>query len=337
MSCSLRISTCAAVGAAQSRSEVATAARQMPIAAARRHTLGKRPLLNVAVSSATASAVPSPAAESPIAAAALARLLDFVASGGPEALKAAEKAAAKAAAKAAKKSAKAKDNRSAAAAAVSRREASSGSSSSSSSSSSSESDVEEDEVKGEGMIDVATLAVSLSRLGKREKRRKAQRSMRAQLAASSSSSTCPSSSPSSSSSSPASFDPDTAALTVMHTLSGSVALPPLPFFSLSAPSIDGEGQDRIAPPAFAVCVGPDCSRRGSQEVAAQLALAEKLRQDEPGGGGSRPREVVRCGCLGECGGRKGRLARGATAGKVEVEEVDEVEATALERSLAPLV
>ena len=181
------------------------------------------------------------------------------------------------------------------------------------------------------MLDVATLAVSLSRLGKRQKRRKQMRSLRA-LATSSSAS------PSSSASAPSSsFDPDATALTVMHTLSGSVALPSLPSsssFSLSASSIDGEGEARVAPPppAFAVCVGPDCSRRGSQEVAAQLALAEALGQRDSGG---PSRQVVRCGCLGECGGRKGRLARGGTAGKVEVAEVEE--ATALERSLAPLV
>jgi len=77
-------------------------------------------------------------------------------------------------------------------------------------------------------------------------------------------------------------------------------------------------------------VGPDCSRRGAARVASELALAE-LRQ----GTRAASREVVRCGCLGECGGKKGRLARGATAGKVEVDL--EVEATALQRSLAPLV
>lgn len=308
MTYSIRITTGLMAGASQARSEVALAARRMPTVTATR--LGHRSLGNAAVSSASApaSAVPSTAAESPVAAPDLTNLIEFVSSAGPEALKAAEKAAAKAAKKTAKAKAK-KNNRFAL---NSQREAESSSSSSSSSESDSESDEEEG---GESqMIDVATLAVSLSRLGKRQKRRKANRSFRE--ATSSSTLSALSSTPSTSSS----FDPDAAALTVMHTLSGSIAL--------SAPFVDGEeGQA----PTFAVCVGPDCSRLGSQEVAAQLALAEKKQ----GGGGSPSRQVVRCGCLGECGGRKGRLARGATAGKVEVDEAEA--AKAFERSLAPLV
>ena len=260
----------------------------------------------------------------PVAAPELARLYELVSSGGPEALKAAEKAAAKAA----KKSAKKMNRRLAISAAVSEE-----SSSSSSSSSSSESDSEDEGEKGENqLLDVATIAVSLSRLGKRQKRR--QRGSLMQGAASvdgdTSTAATASSSPSSSS---AAFDSDAAALTVMHTLSGSVSFPSPSSSSLSAPSVEsGEGEVQAAPssppaPAFAVCVGPDCSRRGGQEVAARLALAEQLRRES----GAPPRDVVRCGCLGECGGRRGALARGATAGKVEVV------AAALERSLAPLL
>lgn len=325
MACTLRFSTHAAAGASQRRSAGGPAARRRCLSVVvagddaqqlQRHTLCRRrrsPVL------AASSALPSAMSHSSVSSPELARLVELVSSGGPEALRAAEKAAVKAAKKAAK------ERRIAAAVSPANlaRKLESSSSFSSSSSSSSElgSEDEEGENGEKQKIDVATLAVSLSRLGKRRQRRAA---LATKSPASATTATATTTSAASTS-----FDPDAAALTVMHTLSGSVALP-----SLSVPpSIDGDEEDQIAPPrpppAFAVCVGPNCSRRGSQKVAAELALAE-LRQDS-----RAPRTVVRCGCLGDCGGSKGRLAKGAIAGKVEVEGVEgQAAANLLARSLA---